>query len=60
MQGRDFTLLQILNQYYYVYFQIDENLIPFERKGPLNTPPIKKYHAPDGDYIDTTNKFDKV
>ncbi|ESO06603.1 hypothetical protein HELRODRAFT_155730 [Helobdella robusta] len=44
---------------YQMALQIDEKLIPFERQGPTDTPPIKDYTPPDGDYIDTTRKFDK-
>ena len=43
----------------FLFFQIDPELVPFEVKGPLATPPVKDYDAPDGDYIDTTKVFDK-
>merc|ERR1712038_2230484 len=39
--------------------QIDPDLLPYEHKGPLSTPPIEKYDAPDGDYFDTTKVYDK-
>lgn len=39
--------------------QVDEQLIPFVHRGPLETPPIDGYVAPDGDIQDTTKVFDK-
>ena len=30
-----------------------------EWNGPVQTPPIKSFEAPDGDYTDTTRQFDK-
>jgi len=52
-------LRQESEQLYQQAIQLDEKLIPFEFRGPLETPPIKGYVAKDGDYIDTTRKFDK-
>jgi len=52
-------LRQESEQLYQQAIEIDEKLIPFEAKGPMETPPIKGYMAPDGDYIDTTRKYDK-
>jgi large subunit ribosomal protein L40 len=46
-------------QLYQQAIQLDEALIPFDFKGPMETPPIKGYVAPDGEYVDTTRKFDK-
>ena len=42
-----------------VFLQLDESLVPFEWKGPLNSPPIKDYPSVDGEYTDTTPKYDK-
>ena len=39
--------------------QVDENLMPFVHRGPLDTPPIAGYAAPDGDFQDTTKVFNK-
>jgi len=52
-------LRQESEQLYQQAIEIDEKLIPFEARGPLETPPIKGYLAPDGDSVDTTRKFDK-
>ena len=40
-----------------IIFQIDPEFIPFARQGPVNTPPIKGYDVPDGEYVDTTKSF---
>merc|ERR1711976_958323 len=45
---------------YHQAVMLDDTLIPFERKGPLNTPPKEGYDPVDGEYTDTTNKFDRV
>ncbi|XP_064650884.1 large ribosomal subunit protein mL40-like [Lineus longissimus] len=37
--------------------QIDSKLIPFKKSGPVDTPPIKDYDCPDGDYTDTTKTY---
>lgn len=37
--------------------QMDPSFIPFKVNGPVNTPPIENYKAPDGDYIDITRKW---
>ncbi|XP_026743129.1 39S ribosomal protein L40, mitochondrial-like [Trichoplusia ni] len=36
----------------------DLQLIPYEIKGPVATPPIKSYESPDGEYIDVSKKWD--
>lgn len=49
-------------EYFFVillYLQLDEGLFPLERKGPFLTPPLKGYEAPDGDWTETTKKYDK-
>ncbi|XP_076055629.1 mitochondrial ribosomal protein L40 [Oratosquilla oratoria] len=38
--------------------QIDPSLLPFRVKGPVATPPIEGYDAPDGEYIDVTRKWE--
>ncbi|XP_068238446.1 large ribosomal subunit protein mL40 [Palaemon carinicauda] len=38
--------------------QIDPFLIPFHAKGPVKTPPIKDYVAPDGEYINETKVWE--
>jgi len=42
-----------------LWMQVDDELIPFVHRGPLETPPIAGYVAPDGDFQDTTKVFDK-
>ncbi|XP_074653212.1 large ribosomal subunit protein mL40-like isoform X2 [Tubulanus polymorphus] len=42
---------------YYNAVRIDEGLVPFSCQGPVETPPIKDYDSPDGEYIDTTKVF---
>lgn len=37
--------------------QIDFQLIPFKAQGPVETPPIKNYDVPDGDYKDVSRKW---
>lgn len=44
---------------YQMAIQKDTCLIPFHQNFLLRTPPIEGYIAPDGDYFDTTQKFDK-
>ena len=41
------------------YFQVNEQLVNYDVKGPVATPPIKDYDSPDGEYTDTTRVFDK-
>ncbi|KAK7073295.1 39S ribosomal protein L40, mitochondrial [Halocaridina rubra] len=38
--------------------QLDPMLIPYRAKGPDDTPPIKDYDAPDGEYKDETKKWE--
>ncbi|XP_045623089.2 large ribosomal subunit protein mL40 [Procambarus clarkii] len=38
--------------------QLDQTLLPFKVKGPVQTPPVKDYNAPDGDYFDKTTKWE--
>jgi large subunit ribosomal protein L40 len=38
--------------------QIDFQLLPFKREGPMETPPIKNYDSPDGDYVDISKKWE--
>ena len=35
----------------------DPLLFPFTREGPVNTPPIQNYDAPDGKYNDITKVY---
>lgn len=43
---------------YNAAIQLDESLIPFRSKGPVETPPIESYDSPDGEYIDISKKWD--
>ncbi|XP_059053328.1 large ribosomal subunit protein mL40 [Achroia grisella] len=36
----------------------DLQLLPFSVSGPVDTPPIKGYDSPDGEYIDISKKWD--
>ncbi|KAG0710380.1 39S ribosomal protein L40, mitochondrial [Chionoecetes opilio] len=38
--------------------QVDPVLLPFKAKGPVTSPPIKGYDAPDGEYHNITRKWD--
>lgn len=38
--------------------QPDLKLTPISFEGPVNTPPIKGYLSPDGDYIDISKKWE--
>lgn len=38
--------------------QPDLTLTPISFEGPVNTPPIKDYISPDGDYIDISKKWE--
>lgn len=37
--------------------QIDPTLIPFQMAGPVETPPIKNYDHPEGEYVDITKQY---
>jgi len=37
--------------------QLDTTLLPYAVDGPTLTPPIRQYHAPDGEYKDTTKQW---
>lgn len=39
--------------------QLDSQLLPFVREGPVHTPPTKKYDPPEGDYNDCTYLYDR-
>lgn len=52
-------LRQVSEELYQLAIQTDDELIPFNRTGPVSTPPLADYNPPDGEYIDTTRKFDK-
>lgn len=43
---------------YNAAIQIDEALLPFQATGPVETPPIPDYDSPDGEYVDTSRKWD--
>ncbi|XP_011504364.1 PREDICTED: 39S ribosomal protein L40, mitochondrial isoform X2 [Ceratosolen solmsi marchali] len=51
-------LKEISYSLYLDAIKIDDELLPFSSKGPLNTLPIEGYKAPQGDYVDVTRKFD--
>lgn len=37
--------------------EIDESYLPYNATGPVQTPPIKDYWSPDGEYVETTIKY---
>jgi len=39
--------------------KIDQTFLPFSCKGPTETPPIKDYDSPDGEYKDVSRNWDK-
>ncbi|KAK3923086.1 39S ribosomal protein L40, mitochondrial [Frankliniella fusca] len=43
---------------YQAAIQLDNSLINVSIKGPTITPPIKDYDSPDGDYVNTSFKWD--
>ena len=44
---------------YNMAIQLDQNLVPFVREGPVHTPPTKAYEPPEGDYFDVTYLYDR-
>ncbi|KAJ8963155.1 hypothetical protein NQ318_018620 [Aromia moschata] len=50
-------LLKESEELYAEAVQSDFHLLPFNRDGPRETPPIEKYDAPDGDYLDVSKKW---
>ncbi|XP_032662966.1 39S ribosomal protein L40, mitochondrial [Odontomachus brunneus] len=38
--------------------QVDLALLPYVTKGPSKTPPIENYESPDGEYVNTTRKYE--
>ncbi|KAK2190702.1 hypothetical protein NP493_73g03001 [Ridgeia piscesae] len=60
MLSQQVALQELRNESEELYQQailIDLEFIPFERQGPVNTPPISGYDVPDGEYVDTTKSF---
>lgn len=45
---------------YQAAIQMDFSYIPYEIKGPVETPPIPGYDPDEGDIIDISRKWDKV
>jgi len=43
---------------YWAAVEVDEQLLPYTAKGPVNSPPFDTYQMPDGDYTDITQKWD--
>ncbi|KAJ1528701.1 hypothetical protein ONE63_007094 [Megalurothrips usitatus] len=43
---------------YQAAIKVDESLLPISVRGPTLTPPIKDYDSPDGDYQNTSFKWD--
>lgn len=51
-------LRQESEELWFEAIQVDPTLLPFKAKGPVSTPPIKDYEAPDGEYNNITRKWD--
>lgn len=51
------ALKQISPELYEAAIQPAEGFLPAQFHGPSLTAPIKNYHAPDGDYVDTTPDY---
>ncbi|OXU20823.1 hypothetical protein TSAR_004008 [Trichomalopsis sarcophagae] len=51
-------LKEVSEELYEAAIQIDPDLLPYSRKGPLNTAPIENFEAPDGEYQDVTKKYE--
>lgn len=51
-------LRQESEELWFEAIQVDSALLPFKVKGPVLTPPIKDYEAPDGEYFNITRKWD--
>ncbi|KAF0304865.1 39S ribosomal protein L40, mitochondrial [Amphibalanus amphitrite] len=45
-------------QLYCAAIEEDPDLVPWAHSGPTLTPPIDGYDAPDGDYVDTTRRWE--
>lgn len=50
----DYSITQIHES----ILQADLTFLPYVAKGPVKTPPIENYDSPDGDYVNTTRKYD--
>lgn len=44
---------------YQAAIQLDETLLPFKSKGPVETPPIENYDSPDGEYTNISKKWEE-
>ena len=51
-------LRKVSEELYQAALKPDETLLPLDCKGPTETPPIAGYKVPDGDYVDTTRKWE--
>ena len=40
------------------WFQLDTAMLPHSWRGPVHTPAMEDYEAPDGEYTETTRRFD--
>lgn len=43
---------------YYSLKQVDDTFLPFTVDGPTDTPPIKDFDSPQGDYKDCTKTWE--
>lgn len=46
-------------QLYNAAIQLDAELVPYVREGPVHTMPVAQYEAPEGDFLDVTKLYDK-
>jgi len=60
-QSQEKALAELKAESEYLYqaaIKMDTDFIPYEVKGPTDTPPIENYTSPDGDYVDVSRKWE--
>lgn len=51
-------LREVSEDLYQAAIAIDESFLPYQLTGPVETPPIKDYQSPDGEYINVSKKWE--
>jgi large subunit ribosomal protein L40 len=51
------VLKEVSPSLYEAAVQPDCSFLPLSFQGPMLTAPLRDYHAPDGDYVDTTPTY---
>ncbi|XP_073973276.1 mitochondrial ribosomal protein L40 [Rhodnius prolixus] len=54
------NLMRISEKLYKSAIKVDNGALPWNCKGPVETPPIQEYESPDGEYIDISRKWDHL